>query len=457
MGAVIHLHRRPIGPALSEDQHEALDTLLGALRRGQEELVLVGAAGTGKTTVMRSLLASVRGRLTYLACPTWKAALRLSEVTGHPAVSIHRLIYGPPLEKPKPVEKAKTATARPEEDEEEDLVFHLDPDNIYGKLPRGSLVVVDEASMVNERVHADLMRVARVNACQVLWVGDREQLEPVRGTWGPDLANPTAALTTVHRQAAGSSVLGLATAIRENRIRRFEGYDAKCRWEKRFTDRDVTDFFRETFGAGDAAAVALTYTNKERRRLNRLARRALGLTGVALRPGEPLLSFANKGGLVNGEVVHVVSVMPQAPPLLADTEVNAWTVRISQGGIVREVYVCPDSLCPTDKGKNERTKALYEELDKVRDRLRDPWSWGDTLDSQATLKREAGRIVEVEHGYASTVHKAQGSQWPHVLVVVDGAFRNAIEREGADFARRWLYTAATRAEERLIIGSVGKR
>lgn len=453
---------------LSADQQRALDQIEAVLARGEREAILVGAAGTGKTTVLRALLGRLRDREVTLACPTWKAALRLNEVTGWPTTSIHRLIYGPPVERSKE-EKARLEALKQRarqlgqeatEVDDTELVFMLG-DFITGKLPWGSLLVVDEASMVNEQVYGDVLKVARENGAQVLWVGDKEQLEPVRGTWGPPLRAADAVLQKVHRQAEGSPILGLASAIRHNRVGAFDGYDPDtCRWERRLSERAVLDFFRETVGRGEDA-VAICYTNARRHQLNRQARRALSLhRGPCLTPGEPLLSFSGRGGLVNGEIVQVVSVTPEPPPLLSELEleVDVWQARVRQGGLVRDVCVLPEAL--KGRSKEARKEALAKFDRAVDEALAEPWWWGGTSVRADQLKREKARVVDVDYGYACTCHKAQGSQWPHVLVVVDRAFRRAASQEsergggGPDFARRWLYTAVTRAQQRLLVGSV---
>jgi len=125
---------------LSEDQQNALDAIHNRLRVS-DQAVLVGAAGTGKTTVMKAFLASLPPSKSIFCCtPTWKAALRFTEVTGRDAMTIHRLIYGAPIEQDRP-------------DGSISLHFSLRGDPTR-QIPPGSLVIVDESSMIGTKTYA---------------------------------------------------------------------------------------------------------------------------------------------------------------------------------------------------------------------------------------------------------------------------------------------------------------
>ncbi len=63
-------------------------------------------------------------------------------------------------------------------------------------------------------------------------------------------------------------------------------------------------------------------------------------------------------------------------------------------------------------------------------------------------------MVLADYGFCLTIHKSQGSQWPEVLVLLDRAFVN-LTRRNAEEARRLVYTACTRASDRLVIGRLG--
>ncbi len=150
-------------------------------------MVLTGGPGTGKTTTVRALVTLQRaaGHKILLAAPTGRAAKRLSEATGHPAGTIHRLLEWTPR-----VQRFARNEGSP-----------LDAD----------VVLVDEASMLDVQLGSALLRALRPGARMVL-VGDADQLPPVGpGTVLADLlATPevkAVRLTEVFRQAATSAIV----------------------------------------------------------------------------------------------------------------------------------------------------------------------------------------------------------------------------------------------------------
>ena len=134
---------------LSEDQKKAVSGLLDALTH-RDEAVLVGPAGTGKTTTLRAFVERWQGGAHKAAklrpepacvCPTWKAALRFTEVTGWKATSIHGMIYGAPEER---------------KDEKGRETLHFEGVDTEKAGVKKRLIVVDEASMVGTKVYKDL-------------------------------------------------------------------------------------------------------------------------------------------------------------------------------------------------------------------------------------------------------------------------------------------------------------
>ena len=374
---------------LSPDQDRAREAILTALSSGQPVSVLVGPAGSGKTTLLRSLLDGIT-REVALLCPTGKAAARLSEVTGQRAQTIHRALYG----RVKEVGGDNGRTR---------LVF----DGKQAPCRPGGLVICDEASMVDERLHRDLLDHLPSGA-QLLYVGDREQLPPVEGTWGPDFTDPTAVLETIHRQAEQSPILSLATAIREGQ--KWNG------WQDGVCERGSGDPVAWLCEHITEDATLITTTNARRRAINAAVRVTLNHTGPLV-VGERIVCLRNNVdvGLMNGEVRRIVSAA-KAPGPSWIQRAELWEVVLNTG---EKAMVNIDLI-----GKPVSTWTAWKKK-----------------------RRGAGmdRLLHIDYGYCLTVHKSQGSQWHSVGFVSCPVFRRMKDR------RRLAYTAVTRASEVLRI------
>jgi exodeoxyribonuclease V alpha subunit len=166
---------------LNEKQAEAVN-----LSKTARLMILTGGPGTGKTTATRAIVEAHEGKTIALAAPTGKAAKRLKEATGVEAKTLHRLLEF----NPSSGEFMRNAK-RPLEAE---------------------LVIVDEASMVDLRLMAALLRALHPEHGRLLLVGDGNQLPPVGpGSVLPDMLEsgkvPTVELTEIHRQAAESLIV----------------------------------------------------------------------------------------------------------------------------------------------------------------------------------------------------------------------------------------------------------
>lgn len=390
---------------LSDDQLEAFEKVMTLLVEDGNVVTLVGPAGSGKTTLVRHIIEELGYSSTYvvLGAPTGKAALRMSEVTERHAKTMHKLLYG-----------------RASHDENDNLVFK-DPS---APCEPGDRVVLDEASMIGSKLFEEFQQYVP-DSSSVLYVGDKEQLEPVNDTWGPDLDNATATLTQVHRQALESPILYFATEIRQGRGDAWmHEYDQSDRRVQAYEGLEsARDWLVHQRKEGEDATL-ITFTHQTRRWLNDSVRAELGLDGAVLSAGDRLVVKANHKhtGLRNGELVTVKSV--QFGSELAVVDIEEWH---------EPLYIV---LGHIEKDAREHFNWKREKWKEVQRGYGD-WS-------------TAARTIHVHYGQCLTVHSAQGSQWDKVGFVWDDAY-NKLRRRDRDGARRMLYTAVTRAVDELVV------
>jgi exodeoxyribonuclease-5 len=407
---------------LDEGQQTALDTILARLKSGARRIVLAGAAGTGKTTVLLQIIERVvaAGWEVHLLAPTNKAARRMTETTGRPARTLHSVQYSKFVEA-----------------DDGELV-------ISGRrsfAEARELVVVDEASMLGSALVKDLEEMLPEKAA-VLYLGDPYQLPPVKDSAGVDLDHPDAALTKVHRQAAENPILAYATAIREG-----WGVAWMQAWVQQIQAGAVHPSLQVVHadaaqiaawavgGAGGSATEGassgssdrqvLTWMHVDRQRIN-LESLRIASPGFSMRPGLKLVMRMNDKNrqFSNGDVFTVKECR------LVATAPNA-------GAII--------SIVPVEKPNLSFLVAPRTfDVDEA---------WKDTL-SRAAVGKTRYPIQKCTWGWCLTVHQSQGSQWDDVVLYLsreDLLWSIAPRSQNA----RLLYTAVTRAKKSLIIAVGG--
>lgn len=408
--------------APTRGQAQALE-MVGRVRGASRPAggVIAGYAGTGKTTMLR-LIADAFGVPAVLT-PTGKAALRVSEASGLPAQTIHRWLYSP-REDPK---TGKVVFVQKQRDLE---------------VPSNRLVVVDEASMLGPSLWADLWRAADRYNLRVILVGDAFQLPPVTDDRnGPEFSTMTPAfaakhgferveLTEVLRQAAGSPVIQASM-----RLRAGEGVSALAGLP-RVQPAQLGDCATAAYTAG---GVVITHTNAARFRVNYGMRNTLiGVDAGARGPqsGEPLLCLRNNydlevyngeqltfGGWESGQIRDAIEVYDRYSG--AEGWINYGAALVNG----KRCILAAQELAG-DVGK---LGGLALSIGARR------------FAEQNSLYAESGDgwlpYLQANFGYCYTAHKAQGSQWPYVVVVCEPSVK--LNEEAG---KRWIYTALTRAE-----------
>lgn len=419
-----------VGMNLSPEQAEGLEKIkrwyeYARTADGYVPFSLFGAAGTGKTTLAKHIPGALGISNVRYATYTGKAAHVLRSKGATPVSTIHSGIYTPGpnpeavralQEARREIEETRHELARlPEgsarlggalaamEERLPDLEraarrvrFQWNPNSEWAD---AELIILDEVSMVDQKLAHDI----EAYNVPVLVLGDPAQLPPVDGGGYYTTASPDHTLDTVHRQALESPVLELAT-----RVRRARG-----------TSLGLTraDMRRRSIQEAAAADQVLCWTNRRRwAMVNAIRKINLGVKEPGgLVVGDRIMCLTNNTGLgvFNGQQFDVVGHRQ---------------LRDDEGRIV-EIDVYPDGF----RGEAHQ-KAAKDSMLGGR---------GDTM--LAT------------YAQAITVHKSQGSEWPHVYVVneLDDMIAKSGHHSGklAAYrnARRWLYTAVSRASESVTI------
>jgi exodeoxyribonuclease-5 len=269
--------------------------------------------------------------------------------------------------------------------------------NRQSPLAKAALIIIDECSMVDEQLGRDLMSFST----PILVLGDPGQLPPVTGGGFFTEQEPDFLLSEIHRQAKDNPIIQLAMDVREGReIMRGDYGTAQVISKSEVTQSLVLE-----------ADQVLVGTNRTRKRYNQRLRELKGFSTDYPQSGDKLVCLRNdpSKGLLNGSLWQVMSSSRE-------------TVKPGINLMIRP----EDDDMDRGAAKIKLLKAAFEESETEI-----PWS---------TRKR----YDEFDFGYALTVHKAQGSQWNNVVLFDESfAFRDSRER--------WLYTAITRAAERLTI------
>ena len=272
--------------------------------------------------------------------------------------------------------------------------------NRSSEVKKAKLVIIDECSMVDEALGRDLLSFGT----PILVLGDPGQLPPVKGGEGGagyfTEREPDIMLTEVHRQARDNPIIALAQEAREG------GRPAHGRYgESRVIGRD--DIGPDDVLAADQVLVGL---NRTRHSYNRRIRVLKGFDGLLPAAGDKLVCLRNSSekGLLNGGLWRVTSIGTARGPALN------MLVKSEEDGPL---------------GESAKIRVLKDFFEKG---------------PEAVPFDRRRRTDEFDYGYALTVHKAQGSQWDDVVLFDESfAFR--------DSRARWLYTAITRAAERITI------
>lgn len=441
-------------------QRELIDRLADfIIDKDQHKLfVLKGYAGTGKTTIVSSLvkiLPKIKGKSVLLA-PTGRAAKVLSSYAEKQAFTIHKRIY----------------------------FIHSKEGNIAMSLQKNlfknTIFIIDEASMIpgnnqnsNElfsktNLLDDLMNyVYEGENCKMIFVGDTAQLPPVGLDISPaldiDILNSSYSLNIddfelkeVVRQDKKSGILDNATSIREKIL--IENAETPFFGLKEFNDivklngLDFQDVLQDAFSDSMENNIIITRSNKRANIYNNEIRRRILFMEDELTSGDLLMVVRNNyfwlpekakaGFIANGDIIEVIKIKRIEELYgfrFADVQVRMLDYPDEED---LEVKIMLDTL-------NSETAALpYEDSKKLFASIMEDYAEDPKYKRFKKVKENPYlNALQVKFSYALTCHKTQGGQWENVFV--DQGYVTD-EMMNVEFMR-WLYTAITRATKKLYL------
>ena len=367
----------------------------------QNVFILTGGPGTGKTTALNGIISlfEKQNMRVLLAAPTGRAAQRMSEVTGREAKTVHRLLE---------VTYSENDIPRFQRNEENPL--------------KADVIIIDEISMVDVILFASLLR-AMPAGCRIIMVGDSDQLPSVgAGRVLKDLCTddyvPTVRLTEVFRQAAESMIVTNAHLI--------------VRGELPQLHHKENDFFFLSRQSAEKTADTV---------VDLCVRRLPKAYGVSPMVDIQVLCPGRKGELGTAELNRRLQSALN-PPSEQKGEVRFAGVIYRSGDRVMQIKNNYDIMWIRDNGENglgvyNGDIGIIVGIDRASSILRIRFD-----DREVDYPFDL--LSELEHAYAITVHKSQGSEYRMVVLPLFRYFDKL-------YYRNLLYTAVTRAKELLVL------
>ncbi len=425
--------------------------------------VLNGYAGTGKTTIISALVNFLddQGIKSIMVAPTGRAANVMARYSGRAAYTIHKKIY---REKSNAAYESKFT-----------LDFNRECDTIF---------IVDEASMLSNATGDgvlfgsgalldDLVSYVRSGKrCRLIVVGDNAQLPPVGADYSPALDRAAmsyygdveyATMDEVVRQQAESGILFNATLVRcmlERGIYEIPKFDLNFPDVEIVEGGEFTEKLQDCYDIyGREETIVITRSNKRANRYNEGIRRYSLCAEELIESGEMLMVVRNNyyyterdkeskmSFIANGDVAQLVKIK-RFDELYG---FNFARAILSFGDYEQdmECNILLDTLSSESPALSyEDSKRLFSEVEK------------DYLDIKSRMKRlseirdnEYFNAIQVKFSYAVTCHKAQGGQWRAVFI--DKCIFG--DEEMSRDMLRWLYTAITRATDKLYFVNFDER
>ena len=445
-------------------QVKFIEIMAGFIAPGNEMdiLLLNGFAGTGKTTLVRSLVRTLdKFKQQYvLLAPTGRAAKVLAAYTGKPAYTVHKKIY-----------RQKSA--------KDGLGFFV----LDRNLTANTLFIVDEASMIanqesnksmfgSGRLLDDLVEFVYSKAgCKLLLIGDTAQLPPVGLDISPaldpsvmeqyDLRVKSVFLDDVVRQSLDSGILMNANMLRRGVEKKKSAWPqfetSNYRDISRVYGSELIEAITDSYDkVNKANTIVVSRSNKRANLYNEGIRSKILWKEEEITEGDMLMVVRNNyfwaqeepelDFIANGDIAEIVDIQEYQERY--DFRFADVTLRFPDyKDIELDVKIMLDTI------KLESPSLGYEENRQLYFNILEDYPDIKNKKKKYELVREHDffNALQVKFAYAITCHKAQGGQWDTVFVDQGYIKEEMIDTE----YYRWLYTAVTRATKRLYLVNFG--
>lgn len=455
----ILLQNFPFNPTVKQDIFLQQIAQFLTNNNNEEIFVLKGYAGTGKTTVISTIVNNLIAiNLKYvLLAPTGRAAKVIANYSQKPAFTIHKKIYFP---------KKSSGGG---------VSFTMQQNK-----HKNTIFIVDEASMIsdtssdsklyeNGSLLDDLISyIYSGTNCKMILLGDTAQLPPVNLDVSPALETETLAMhydKTVHsieldevmRQEENSGILYNATDLRELLKSHFiDDFQFQLKGFKdivRLTDGyDIQDAINQAYSNYSIEDTAfIVRSNKRANQYNQQIRSKILDKESELSTGDYLMVVKNNyfwlkekdeaGFIANGDIIEVLEIFSIK---------ELYTFKFANVKIRMVDYPNQkpfETVLLLDTITSESPSLTYDESNRLYQEVMKDYE-GETKYKmfQKVKENEYFNALQVKFSYAITCHKSQGGQWNTVFVeqpyLPDGIDRDYI---------RWLYTAITRAKDKLYL------
>lgn len=380
--------------SLTDQQNKALHIIKEFLKtyiphKSKPYCFISGWAGTGKTTLIKTLLQEYKPKQVKLATFTGKAAKVVNERTGLSCSTIHSLIY------------------EPETDAEGNIIRWVFNKN-KSDMSNVKLIILDEVSMVSDIIWNDLLKFEK----PIVVFGDPFQLPPVSGKEIFVSGREDYFLTEIHRQALDNPIIAMSKAIREGREIPYGNYE-----DKLIKIASSKDYFQGNAELFLSFEQIICGTNNTRKNLNHQVRNVLlNHTSILPEENEKIICLKNNHsmGIMNGEILT--------------TTTKSFGYKEYEGIFYNKTII-------ENSKKPKFYRFISDNYDmQVRKR-------GFTKDFDI---RYYGDYLETDFAYCITTHKAQGSQYNSGIIFDESTVFKTMRD-------RWLYTAITRFIDKVLI------